>query len=192
MQDNRGALLNYQEYIKRTPDPVSQYEVKKRIANIYYSKTGEIEKAIEVYEDLVKSHGDSLEADFLLYRIGMAKFRTNDFEGARIAYQRLLERFPKSHYVPQTRFEIGNTYYMESKYLVAIAALRQVLRHHPQSTYATEAQFLLGECYEQQGDVQSAVEVYEGLEGRYRPKEILQARIKSARKKLKKKRRYRR
>lgn len=177
-KDYEGALLNYREFVRLTPDPLRTYEVKKRIANIQFEHLRDFEAAAKSYETLAKEESTSPETDFFLFRTGQSYFQMNRFEEALGAYQRLLEKHGKSGLAARARFEIGNIYYMEGKYEVAVQAFKQVLRLHPQSQYAVESQFLMGECLEQQGNKSEALQVYENLRGRYSPKEVLELRIK--------------
>ena len=119
-------------------------------------------------------------------RIRESYFYQNNFEQARIEYQQLLEKFPKSEYVARARHGIGNSYYMEAKYDIAQNALKQVMRHHPQSEYAIEAEFLVAQCLEQANKLRNALQAYENIRGRYPSPVILEFRIEELKKRIKK------
>lgn len=184
-KDMDGSLLNYQEFIRLSQDNVAIYEVQKRIANIYFEQTHDPEKAIAAYKKLISFSPDSLEIDFFQFRIAQGYFHKNNFEQARLEYQTLLDRFPKSQYNARARFEIGNAYYMEGKYDIAIEALKQVLRNHPQSEYSVEAQFVMAQCYEHQEKHQTALQMYENIHGRYSSPDVLEIRLREVKKRLK-------
>ena len=185
-RDPEGAIFNYQEAIRLSQDPVSVYEIQKRVANLFFEHSKDIDKAVAAYKKLTSFNPESLELDFFQFRIAEAYFRQNNFEQSRLEYQKLVERFPKSQYVGKSRFEIGNTYYMEGKYDIAIEAFKQVVRYHPQSEYEIESEFLLAQCLEQANKPTEALQVYESLKNRYSNPKVVQFRIDQLKKSLKK------
>ncbi len=185
LKDYEGALFNYQEFIRLSQDRVSIYEVQKRIANLYYEQLHDPDKAISAYKKILTFSPDSLEADNFQYKIAQSFYQQNNFEQARLEYQTLLEKYPKSQLNARARYEIGNTYYMEGKYDIGLEALKQVLRHNPQSEWATEAQFLMAESLDRQEKLQAALQTYENIQGRYSSAEILNSRIAEIKKRMK-------
>lgn len=186
LRDFEGALFNYNEFIRLGGDPVAAYEVRKRIANLYFEQTGDPDKAVEAYRKLLTTSPESLEGDLFQFRIGQSYFRMNEFEKARDEYQILIDRYPKSHFVARTRYEIGNSYYMEGKYEIALEALKQVLRYHPQSEYAVESQFLHAQCLEHLDRFPAALQVFESIRDKYTPREVVNLRISEIEKRSKK------
>jgi len=185
LRDMEGALFNYHEFIRLSQDPVSIYEVLKRVANIYFEQTQDYEKAINSYKKLLSFSPESLEADVFQLRVALSFFQQNKFEQSREEFQTLTVKYPKSQYLARARYEIGNSYYMEGKYDIAVEALKQVLRLHPQSEFSTESQFLMGQCFEHLERFKEALQTYENIEGRYVSPEILKYRMNILRKKPK-------
>jgi TolA-binding protein len=186
LRDFEGALFNYNEFVRLSVDPVAAYEVRKRVASLYFEQTNDPDKAIESYRKLLAFNPESLEGDLFQFRIGQSFFRENEFEKARDEYQALIEHYPKSHFVARTRFEIGNSYYMEGKYEIALEALKSVVRYHPQSDYSIEAQFLTAQCLEHLDRFPAALQVYESIRDRYTPREVVNLRIAEIGKRAKK------
>ena len=185
LRDYEASVINYGDFLKLTKDPVRAYEVQKRIANIFFEHHRDPEKAIVAYRRLMDMNSESLEIDSFQLRIALSQFRKSDFAQARIEFQALVERFPKSQYVPRSKFEIGNCYYMEGRYDLAIEALKQVLRNHAQSDYAVEAQFLIGQSQEHQGQLRAALQSYEAIKGRYPATDVVEVRMQDVSKRLK-------
>lgn len=185
-KDYPGAIFNYQEAIRLSQDPVSVYEIQKRVANIFFEQSKDPDKAVSAYRKLISFNSESLETDFFQFRIAEAFFRQNNFDQARIEYQQLVEKFPKSQYVQKSRFEIGNTYYMEGKYDIALEAFKQVGRYHPQSEYAIEAEFLIAQCLEQTNKLETALQIYENIKTRYSNPKIVDFRIDQLKKRIRK------
>ena len=187
-RDPDGAIFNYQEAIRLSQDPASVYEIQKRVANLFFDQSKDIEKAISAYKKLISFNPSSLELDFFQFRIAEAYFRQNNFEQARNEYQKLVETFPKSQYLSKSRFEIGNSYYMEGKYDIAIEAFKQVGRYHPQSEHEVEAEFLMAQCLEQANKPKEALIIYENLKSRYANPQIIDHRLDQLKQRLKKER----
>ena len=140
-RDFDGALFNYSEFIRLSKDPVSIYEVQKRIANLYYEEYQDSTKAIAAYRKLISFNPDSLEMDLFQFRIAQSYFHQNNLDQARQEFQQLLERFPKSQFAAQARFEIGNSYYMEGRYDVAVEALNRWCGIIPRAKYLSRRSF---------------------------------------------------
>jgi TolA-binding protein len=186
LADYEGALFNYHEFIRLSQDSVSLYEVQKRVANILYDQNRDPDKAIAAYKKLISFNPDSLEVDQFQLRVGQSFFRQNNFEQSRIEFQALIEKYPKSALLAKARFEIGNAYFMEAKYDIAQEAFKQVMRLHPQSEFAAEAQFLMAQCLENKNEFAQAKSIYEGLKGRYPAADVLEFRLTSLEKRIKK------
>lgn len=184
LKDYEGAILSYQEFIKQSRDSLSVYEVQKRVAALYFDTAKDPEKAVELYRKLQTSNPTSLEADFFQFRIAEAYFRKNNFEQARIEFESLMEKYPKSQYVARTRYQIGNSYYMEGKYEKAIEVLRHAIRQHAQSEFTVDAQFRLAECLEHMNEYKEAIQIYEAIQDRYPAKEVVSYRITEAKKRV--------
>lgn len=185
-KNSGGALFHFEEFIKLNKDPVARYEVLKRMGNLYYETRTQSDRAIDIYSQLLLDYPDSLEADFLQFRLARSYFQTNNFKQAKRQYQKLIEKYPQSQYLSRARFEIGNSYYMEGKYKIAVEAMKQVLRQDPQSEHAVEAQFIMASSLDHMGSLSPAIGLYQGLKGRYFPTEVLDERIKQARRRLSK------
>lgn len=189
LKDYETAVFNYNEFLKKSTDAVSIYEVLKRVGNVYFENYRDPERAITIYRRLIEFNKESLEIDLFQFRIGESFFRQNNFEQARTEFSALLERFPKSALAPRAKFEIGNAYFMEGKYDIAAEALKQVGRSFPTSEFAIEAEFLLGQCLEQEQKLPQALGVYENLVGRYPTPGIIEFRITELKKRHKKEKR---
>lgn len=185
-RDLEGAIFNYQEAIRLSQDPVSVYEIQKRVANLFFEQSKDIEKAIAAYKKLISFNPNSLELDFFQFRVAEGYFRQNNFEQARNEYQKLVETFPKSQFLSKSRFEIGNTYYMEGKYDIAIEAFKQVGRYHPQSELELEAEFLMAQCLEQANKTKEALIIYENLKNRYANPQVIDHRLGQLKQRIKK------
>jgi len=187
LSDPNSALFSYEEFIRLSKDPTSQYEVQKRIADLYFEHVENLEKAITAYRRLMSLSPNSLESDSFQYRIANAYYRQNEFAQARIEYESLIEKFPKSQFVIRSRYDVANTYFLERHYDVGLEAFKQIARAYPQSPQAVEAEFMMGLCLEQKQELEAALRVYESVRVRYPAPTIVEMRIKSIQGRLGKK-----
>jgi outer membrane protein assembly factor BamD len=99
------------------------------------------ERAIEVFETVVKNGPYSKVAPAAQYRIGIAYEQQNDYLAAVHAYEKLEERYPKDPLAESAQFQIGYAYkkesvraeYDQNSANQAIAAFNDFLLRYPGS-----------------------------------------------------------
>jgi len=185
IKDFEQASKNYKEFLEVSVDPVLNYEVRKRLANLYFENGNDPMLAIENYKKLLKENPKTLEADEFQLKIAEAFYRQNAFDQARIEYRKLIDNYPKSQYKIKARFELATSYYMEGSYEIALETYRQIMRNFPQSEYSLESEFYMAQCLENLERIPAAIEVYQKLAPRYPSKAIVEMRIAEAKKKVK-------
>jgi len=107
-----------------------------------------IDRAIEVFEIVVKNGPYSKVAVEAQFRIGLAYEKQKDYLAAVHAYEKLLERYPKDPLAESAQFQIGYAYKEESQRSEydqnaanqAIAAFSDFLLRYPASEKVSPAQ----------------------------------------------------
>jgi TolA-binding protein len=87
----------------------------------------------------------------------------------------------------EAQYRIAVTYNLDGKLPEAVAAYRLVMENWPESTYALEASFGLATALEEQEKLLEALEVLEGLAGKYPKKDILKRKTEQVRERIEKK-----
>jgi outer membrane protein assembly factor BamD len=189
------AFQVYQELIKKHPntphfDTVLQREFE--IGNLFLAGERQkawgvhwfpsMDRAVEVYEQVVKNGPYSDVAPQSQFRIGLAYEKQHDYLAAVHAYEKLLERYPKLPLAESAQFQIGWEYKRESARSEydqnaanqAIAAFTDFLLRYPKSDKVPVAEkyqaelkweqaqglFHIGQFYEKNGHYRSALIYY--------------------------------
>jgi outer membrane protein assembly factor BamD len=189
------AFLEYQDLIQKHPNSEFLETALQRefeIGNLFLS--GEkhkvwrlqifsgYEKAIEVFEQIVKTAPfGKLGAEAQL-RLGMAYEQLKQYPEAVTAYEKLVERYPQHPLAETAQFAIGVAYgkqagsadYDATAANKAIAAFQDYLIRYPKSDRVPDVEkqlvslkqeqgkglFHIGEFYEKQGNVKAAAIYY--------------------------------
>jgi outer membrane protein assembly factor BamD len=189
------AFQTYQELIKKHPNTPRFDDVLQRefeIANLFLAGERQkawgirwfpsMERAVEVYEAVVKNGPYSPVAIEAQFRIGLVYEKERDYLSAVHAYEKLMERYPKHPMAEAAQFQIGWEYKKESARAEydqnsanqAIAAFTDFIFRYPQSDkvplaekYRTELKqeqarglFHIGEFYEKNHYYKSALIYY--------------------------------
>jgi outer membrane protein assembly factor BamD len=189
------AFLEYQNLIQKHPnseflDTALQREFE--IGNLFLSgekhKVWRLkifsgnEKAIEIFEQIIKTAPfGKLGADAQL-RLGMAYEQLKEYPEAVTAYEKLVERYPQDPLAETAQFAIGAAYekqagsadYDATAANKAITAFQDYLIRYPRSERVPDVEkqlvnlkqeqgkglFHVGEFYEKQGNIKAAVIYY--------------------------------
>lgn len=97
--------------------------------------------------------------------------RQKQYDEAREALQRLINRFPDSEYVPVARLGMGRAYYLDEKYEEARAEYLRFIELFPQHEQVDKAYYFLGMAYYQemkpadrdQTNTQKAMEAFDAV-----------------------------
>ena len=189
------AFQQYQELIKKHPNTPHFDTVLQRqfeIGNLFLAGERQkawgirwlpsLDRAVEVYEQVVKNGPYSPVAPEAQFRIGLAYEKQRDYLAAVHAYEKLLERYPKLPLAEAAQFQIGWEYKKESARAEydqnsanqAIAAFTDFLLRYPRSDKVALAEqymirlkgeqsrglFHIGQFYEKNRHYKSALIYY--------------------------------
>jgi outer membrane protein assembly factor BamD len=189
------AFKEYQQLIEKHPNTPHFETILQRqfeIGNLFLAGERQkawgvrwfpsTERAIEVFETVVKNGPYSKVAAEAQFRIGLTYEKQNDYLAAVHAYEKLLDRHPKHRLAEAAQFQIGCAYKKESQRAEydqnaanqAIAAFGDYLLRYPAGEKASLAQqyltalkeeqakglFTIGSFYEKNKQYRSALIYY--------------------------------
>jgi outer membrane protein assembly factor BamD len=189
------AFKEYQQLIEKHPNTPHFDTVLQRqfeIGNLFLGGERQkawgvrwfpsVERAIEVFEKVIKNGPYSPVAPEAQFRIGLAYEKQNDYLAAVHAYEKILERYAKHPLAEAAQFQIGYAYKKESQRAEydqnsanqAIAAFSDFLLRYPASEKAVLAEqyrtalkeeqakglYGIGQFYEKNKKYQSALIYY--------------------------------
>jgi len=167
-RDFEGAAKKFADLDKQYP--YSEWSRKGLIMSAYSHFEGQqYEDAINTSRRYLQLHPASKEAAYAQYLVAMSHYNqipdiTRDQERAEkavVAMQELLDRYPKSEYVPDVRFklqvardqlagremEVGRFYQQKRNYTGAINRFRDVVGKYQTTRHVEEALMRLTESY---------------------------------------------
>jgi outer membrane protein assembly factor BamD len=127
MGDFWAAYKAYQEVVKKYAG--SQYfdlaiERQYNIGNLYLAGEPQriwkipllpsMEKTVEIFEAVIKNAPYGKYAPAAQFKIGLARERQKKWSDAIAAYNKLLDRYPKSDYADDAQYQIGYAWYQAS------------------------------------------------------------------------------
>lgn len=189
------AFREFQDLIAKHPNTERFEEVLERqyqIGNLFYAGQRDkvwgmklfssLDKAVEIYDQVVKNGPYSKVAPDAQFRIGLTREKQRQYVVAVQAYEKLVERYSKYPQAEAAQFQIGYAYMKEagrSEYdqnaaNQAIAGFNEFLVRYPKSAKAELAEqyraglsheqakglFRVGEFYEKRKAFQSALIYY--------------------------------
>jgi len=132
-------------------------------------ETGEIEKAADLFWQAALMKPDSERAAEALYEAGYTYYvigeprltderkRAEMAMAARQAFLRLIERYPRSPYVLQSRLELGKIYTELGEFEKALEQYKQVVGMIDDPEKRQEVCLRMAECYERLGQIEMAI-----------------------------------
>lgn len=133
-----------------------------------YKKSGEHDKAIEAFRNVLKGVGvpERFRAT-VQYQIADTRFAQGEFEAAAEEYGNFVRLFPSSNLVDKAYFYQGWSFFKDKRYDDAIRTLTEMLSKYPTSSYTPDAQYRIATCYFEQGQYQRAIEEADKLLEKY-------------------------
>jgi outer membrane protein assembly factor BamD len=144
-----------------------------------------LDKAVEVYEQVVKNGPFSAVGPDAQFRIGLVYEKQKDYLSAVHAYEKFLERYPNNPMAEEAQFETGWAYSREAKRAEydqdmankAVGAFTDFLVRYPNSRKAARAEelrtslrqeqaqglFRIGQFYEKRKNVKAALIYYNAV-----------------------------
>jgi tol-pal system protein YbgF len=110
---------------------VTQQQLRQQAARV--------EAMRETANSAARADSGATEGPGLLYQVGMDQLQKQAYGQARIAFQEVIDKFPRDALVPDALYQIGMAYYQEKLDAKADTAFASVVRLHPKSDRAPGA-----------------------------------------------------
>lgn len=171
-----------------TQFPKSRYlaDAKLSLASLYERERSSTSRAAQIYRELIEANVLPDQKDWLQFKLAKAFMYMGKLDLARLEFRNLLTYHPYSSLLAETYYALGYSYYLENRGEMAIAIFRKAIDDFPGTPIASRAQFFIADTLEEQGQLRDALNVFEGLRGRYHSETVLETRINALRGRLKK------
>ncbi len=144
----------------------STTELRKEIDKAKKMEDAARVKAISYYKRMASWYSNYSKIDEVLYYLAFEYEQGGDLKNARATYFELIDKAPKSQYVPNAYLAFGELYFQEasadpSKWALAEAAYKEVLKSPPPGNKLYGyARYKLGYVYWNQGQYKQALEEF--------------------------------
>ncbi len=163
IRDKITADIQIQEAQRKKQDTS---KLRKEVDKAKKTEQAARKSAIMYYSKMAKDYASYSKLDEVLYYLAYEYEQGGDLANARKTYLELIEKAPKSPYVPNAYLAFGELFFQEatadpSKWALAEAAYMEVLKYPPpQNKLFGYARYKLGYVYWNQGFYKQALEQF--------------------------------
>jgi len=125
---------------------------------------GQAKLAVDQYSEIIQKHKDFERNDEVLYFLGQNLMEMGDEKKSLVAYKRLIDKYPKSKYLPDSHLAFGEYYFNGSKgkrdlIEKALASYKEAAKYPDNKVYSY-ALYKQGWCYFNLGEYEKAMDMY--------------------------------
>ena len=158
----KEAINKFQKVASRSNDKIVKIACLCLAADAYQD-AGEYEKAIEMYDQILKDYPDSLYSDYIQYQLGISLLRMSNYDSAILVFKTLAGNFPKSKLLDKAAYSLALTYFQKEEYDKTIEVLNEFLQNFSDSLLRPEALYLRGSSLYNMGKFSQAIEIFKEI-----------------------------
>lgn len=180
------AELYYTEILKKDGKPKERLEALERLAQLFFDNQRSLDKAANYLQELLDNKEKKEDRDELWFRKAKTETFLGQFSQARESLQKLVDENPESPLVPAALLSKAESYHFEKNLTETMKTIEELTARFPESQQAIEAELIKGQCLENDQRWKEALRLYEKLRKKYPNPQVIQARIDSLRKRMRK------
>lgn len=181
------SIRYYRSLTKRFENSDYYYQSMARLADIYQTQDDEgLRKALLIYRKLLKRAPSEKEWEKMKLKLSDVYFKLKYYEQSRSALKKLIAKTKDEELISRAHYNIGYSYYIEGKVELAKISFQETEKRYNYSERSLSSAIHLADIYEDEGDLQSAVDVYQSILKRLDKNEVLFQMAKERISKLKK------
>lgn len=156
------AIKSYESLLQNTTDEELRQRAMRRLADLQMRdrdtgpvtdrkqeaapavQTAEVEKAIKLYETLLRTNPNAKDNDRILYQLARAYEQTTELEKSLETLTKLVQSYPKSQYFDEAQFRRGETLFAFREFNEAEKAYRGALQLGKRSPFYERATYKHG------------------------------------------------
>jgi len=121
-----------------------------------------LDPAIRIYESILQRFPDFRNNDAVLYALGFALRQVDEPDRATEVFQRLVQQYPRSNWVPDAWLMVGESLFERGRFAEAVTAYRQAMGD-PGARFYGIALYKLAWSYFQMFDYPTAIRTFKQL-----------------------------
>jgi len=150
-------FMAFSNSVSQQTRPDFAVDARNRIADCYYIRA-DYPSAIAYYDKVIAD--GRLDADYAMFQKGFALGLSNNNQAKVSTLTSLIDRYPKSAYVPNALFERGRAYVALNQPARGEADFTKIIAWHTNSQFVPPAMVQLGLIYYNAGDNEKAIEQF--------------------------------
>ncbi len=107
-----------------------------------YQDIGEYDKAIEVYDEILKEYSNSPYLDYVQYRQGIALLKSGKAKAATLSFQTLKANFPESKFLNDAKYYLAISYFKMGDWMNTIEQMNDFI-----TSLSAKDRSSIGEAY---------------------------------------------
>ncbi|MBI5415205.1 MAG: tetratricopeptide repeat protein, partial [Candidatus Omnitrophica bacterium] len=129
-----------------------------------YQDVGEMNKAIDVYDGILRDYPESPYTDYVQYRQGIALLKAEKIDAATLSFQTLKTNFPRSKYLNDADYYLALAYFKKGDWAATRDQAGQFMAQAaPDNPFMAEAHYLLGLAAFDLQDYAGALKIFQTI-----------------------------
>jgi TolA-binding protein len=175
--DRAEVIDNYRALLKLNPDRRLSSEATRRLADLELEQSetqlmesetvtpdaADIEKSIQLYEQLLKKEPDYASRDQVLYQVARAYELNGELDKMMISLQELVDRHPDSPHWQEAQFRRGERFFVKQRFERAEKSYGAILKQSKDSPFYDRALLKHGWSRFKQGHIEQGLDSFTEL-----------------------------
>lgn len=141
------------EFIDKFPDSEMVGGIAMMQGMVLYQNK-KLKDAIDAWKKALNS--PKADKEQISFMIGSVQFELQDFDGARMTYETLVQQFPTTIYKDDAQYRIALSYFYQNDYKSVTKALKNYIKDNPKGNYVVDARYRMAFILFQGGDKKAA------------------------------------
>ncbi|MBP9854264.1 MAG: tetratricopeptide repeat protein [Candidatus Omnitrophica bacterium] len=139
-----ASVKNFEAIKDRTDSKTVKISALTQIGDAYQDY-GELEKAIQFYDQILRDYPESQYADYVQYRQGIALLKNDKIDAATLSFHTLRSNFPNSRYLADVNYYLAVAYFKKENWVLAKHQILEFLENLPlENDLNSESLYILG------------------------------------------------
>lgn len=163
----KEAVDNFRKVMDISADKTMRLSALCQIGDIYQD-IGDLQLAVDTYDEILKTYPESLYSDYIQYREGIALLKMDRVEAATIILQSLSKNFPKSKFINDAQYYMGMAYFKKGDFVASKEQFETLLSRLPvDGELRLNLMFALGTSLGYLKEYRKAIGIFERLKKDY-------------------------
>ncbi len=178
VKDYPHALLFFQQLVLYSPDSGERLESQKRIAEIFFERTSEHDKAVIEFNKLLQLELPAEDEVHVRLNLAKSLFYINRFQEAESEIDIILEKQKAGQKAFEAKLLKGNIYFSGKQLEKAISLFKEIMEKDPERSRDEQVGVQLAISYEEMSQFAKAKGILEEIRPYYPNPEFIDEKIK--------------